>query len=146
MQRVVDGGIHQFALLARGSAIAQLEDAKVKPAKREGVQVLLQAMKLRVLVALDRVGFMVEDRNRADGVFFVRYQDPEAEAPKKSGVAKLAFWRSDDPKNPDQFRIQVAAAPEASNGAQVRVLDRNGAPDGSDTAKRILALLVEQLK
>ncbi|MFO1319755.1 MAG: outer membrane protein assembly factor BamC [Burkholderiales bacterium] len=100
----------------------------------------------RVGLALDRVGFMVEDRNRADGVFFVRYQDPEAEAPKKSGVAKLAFWRSDDPKNPDQFRIQVAAAPEASNGAQVRVLDRNGAPDGSDTAKRILALLVEQLK
>lgn len=103
----------------------------------------------RVGLALDRVGFMVEDRNRADGVYFVRYQDPEAEAPKKSGVSRLAFWRSDDPKNPDQFRIQVAAAPDAPAGAssaQVRVLDRNGAPDGSDTAKRILALLVEQLK
>lgn len=100
----------------------------------------------RVGLALDRVGFMVEDRNRADGVFFVRYQDPEAEAPKKSGASRLAFWRSDDPKNPDQFRIQVAAAPDGGAGAQVRVLDRNGAPDPSDTAKRILALLVEQLK
>ncbi|MBL8523934.1 MAG: outer membrane protein assembly factor BamC, partial [Betaproteobacteria bacterium] len=37
----------------------------------------------RVGLALDRVGFTVEDRDRSKGLFFVRYIDPDAEA--KSG-------------------------------------------------------------
>jgi outer membrane protein assembly factor BamC len=31
----------------------------------------------RVGLALDRVGFTVEDRDRSKGLFFVRYIDPE---------------------------------------------------------------------
>ena len=50
----------------------------------------------RVGLALDRVGFTVEDRDRSKGLFFVRYIDPEAEAPKTAGektsfVDKLMF-------------------------------------------------------
>ena len=33
----------------------------------------------RVGLALDRVGFTVEDRDRAKGLYFVRYVDPESE-------------------------------------------------------------------
>ena len=99
----------------------------------------------RVGLALDRVGFMVEDRNRADGIYFVRYQDPEAEAPRRKGASKLAFWRSDEKKGPEEFKIQVAS-PKGGSGSEVRVLTQAGAADESDTAKRILALLVEQLK
>lgn len=98
----------------------------------------------RVGLALDRVGFMVEDRNRADGVYFVKYQDPEAEAPKRSGVSRLAFWRSDDKVGPDQYRIKVAT--RADGGSDVTVLSKEGVVEQSDTAKRILAVLVEQLK
>ena len=97
----------------------------------------------RVGLALDRVGFMVEDRNRAEGVYFVRYQDPEAEAPRRSGASRLAFWRKDERKPAEQYRIQVAGSGDSST---VRVLDQSGKPDDSETGQRILGLLVEQLK
>ncbi|MEI7967988.1 MAG: outer membrane protein assembly factor BamC [Betaproteobacteria bacterium] len=99
----------------------------------------------RVGLALDRVGFMVEDRNRSEGVYFVKYQDPEAEAPKRKGAARLAFWRSDEKKGPEQYRIRVTAA-TGDGGSEVRVLKQNGAADEGETAQRILGLLVEQLK
>ena len=100
----------------------------------------------RVGLALDRIGFMVEDRNRADGIYFVRYQDPDAEAGKKSALSKLAFWRSDDnKKGPEQYRVTVASAATAGP-TEVKVLNKDGAPDSGDTAKRILNLLAEQLQ
>ncbi len=98
----------------------------------------------RVGLALDRVGFMVEDRNRADGVYFVKYQDPDAAPIKRTGVSKLAFWRSDEKPGPVQYRVRVAGQP--GSGTEVRVLGKDGEPEKSETAKRILGLLVEQLK
>jgi len=100
----------------------------------------------RVGLALDRIGFMVEDRNRADGMYFVRYQDPDAPAAKKGMMSKLAFWRSDDgKKGPEQYRVKVAG-PANAGPTEVKVLNKDGAPDGGDTAKRILNLLAEQLQ
>jgi outer membrane protein assembly factor BamC len=99
----------------------------------------------RVGLALDRVGFTVEDRDRQKGVYFVRYADPQGERKKDEGLlAKLAFWRSDAPKvKAEQYRVAVTAADETS---RVQVLDKNGAAESSATANRILALLHEQLK
>lgn len=99
----------------------------------------------RVGLALDRAGFMVEDRNRAEGIYFVKYQDPEAESPKKRGLSKLAFWKSDEKKAPDQYRIQVGV-PAGGSGTEVRVLSQDGKPENSETGKRILSLLAEQLR
>jgi outer membrane protein assembly factor BamC len=100
----------------------------------------------RVGLALDRIGFMVEDRNRADGTYFVRYQDPDAAAAKKSFLSKLAFWNSDDAtKGPERYRVQVVGL-GAAGPTEVRVLNKDGAPDNSSTAKRILNLLAEQLQ
>jgi outer membrane protein assembly factor BamC len=102
----------------------------------------------RVGLALDRVGFMVEDRNRADGLYFVRYQDPDAALGKKSTLSRLAFWRGDDAgkAGPEQYRVKVAAASGGGAGTEVTVLNRDGVADDSATAKRILGLLVEQLR
>ena len=52
----------------------------------------------RVGLALDRIGFTVEDRDRAQGLYFVRYVDPDADnrSPDKGLLSRLAFWRSDD--------------------------------------------------
>jgi outer membrane protein assembly factor BamC len=100
----------------------------------------------RVGLALDRVGFMVEDRNRADGTYFVRYQDPDAAAAKKSFLSKLAFWNSDDAtKGPERYRVQIVGL-GAAGPTEVRVLNKDGVPDNSSTAKRILNLLAEQLQ
>jgi len=103
----------------------------------------------RVGLALDRVGFTVEDRDRQKGQYFVRYADPEAELdkknPKNAGwLDRLAFWRSDDPKvKAEQYRVQVTAA--AAN-SEVHVLNKDGAPENSQTTRRILTLLQEQLR
>lgn len=103
----------------------------------------------RVGLALDRVGFTVEDRDRSQGMYFVRYVDPEVDSKKKDGdtgfLSKLMFWKGGAGEKPSQaqYRIQVKAAGESTT---VQVLTREGGVDRSDTSKRILGLLHEQLK
>ena len=102
----------------------------------------------RVGLALDRVGFTVEDRDRQKGMFFVRYADPEAEIERqkseKGPFSWLAFWRSDGPKvKATQYRVAVVAQ---TDNSRVQVLDKDGAAESSVTSRRILTLLHEQLK
>ncbi len=102
----------------------------------------------RVGLALDRVGFTVEDRDRQSGLYFVRYADPDAGLEKKeeeSFFSRLAFWRSSDSAKgkPQRYRIEVR---QIQDDSQVRILDKDGAPDTGGTARRILAVLHEQLK
>lgn len=99
----------------------------------------------RVGLALDRVGFTVEDRDRQKGMYFVRYADPEAEMKAKKGMFSwLAFWRDDDPKvKAEQYRVAVVGEADSS---RVQVLDKNGAAESTPTSRRILTLLHEQLK
>ena len=95
----------------------------------------------RVGLALDRVGFTVEDRDRQKGIYFVRYADPEVE---KDTRGLLTRWFSSDSKvKAQQYRVQITQAGAAS---QVNVLNKDGAADSSKTAQRILTLLHEQLK
>ncbi len=100
----------------------------------------------RVGLALDRVGFTVEDRDRSKGLYFVRYIDPEVDnksAENKGWLAKLKFWGSDTKQPTERYRILVK---DAAAGAEVNVLNKEGAQEQSETANRILSLLYEQLK
>ena len=103
----------------------------------------------RVGLALDRVGFTVEDRNRQKGLYFVRYADPEKEMAKVDGekpglLSKLAFWKSDASKvTAEQYRVVVS---QGGDRSQVQVLGKDGGVDRSQTARRILSLLHDQLK
>jgi len=94
-------------------------------------------------VALDHVGFAVEDRDRTRGIYYVRYDDPAAGEEKKGWGSKLAFWRSNDKKGAAQYQVKLVG-----NGARTRVLvrDRVGQPASSVTAERILRLLHEQIR
>src|SRR5256885_316167 len=95
----------------------------------------------RVGLALDRVGFPVEDRDRQKGVYFVRYADPDVE---KDTRGLLSRWFSSDSKvKAQQYRVQIT---QAGTSSQVNVLNKDGAADSSKTAQRILTLLHEQLK
>jgi outer membrane protein assembly factor BamC len=102
----------------------------------------------RVGLALDRVGFTVEDRDRSKGLFFVRYIDPDRDAnangPKESFWSKLAFWRSPPKSAQPQYRILVSDA--GASASQVQVQDSKGELEKSSTGKKILGLLYEQLK
>jgi outer membrane protein assembly factor BamC len=97
----------------------------------------------RVGLALDRVGFTVEDRDRSKGVYFVRYVDPAVDNAKKGLLDKLAFWRSDEPAKAAQYQVIVKGA---SEDTQVQVLGKDGQPDTSGASKKILSLLHDQLK
>lgn len=97
-------------------------------------------------VALDRTGFLVEDRDRSRGLYFVRYDDPTKGATKETGwLSKLAFWRSEKavPKSGSQYQVRLE-----SQGASTRiiVLDAKGQPEQSDTGERILTLVQEHLR
>ncbi len=102
----------------------------------------------RVGLALDRVGFTVEDRDRSKGTYFVRYVDPEKDAQNKQSeglMSRLMFWRSkDNARSAEQYRVQVKDTRNES--AQVLVLNKDGAADTSETASKILSLLHDQLK
>jgi outer membrane protein assembly factor BamC len=101
----------------------------------------------RVGLALDRVGFTVEDRDRTKGVYYVRYVDQNTDANGKAaekGFFSRMFSSSKDDKAKAQ-RYQIAVK-SATAGSQVSVLNSEGAPDTSRTGDRILSLLTEQLK
>ena len=95
----------------------------------------------RVGLALDRVGFTVEDRDRQKGVYFVRYADPETEKDNRGLLARM--FSSDSKVKPEQFRVHIT---QAGTSSQVNVLNKDGGADASRTAQKILGLLHEQLK
>ena len=103
----------------------------------------------RVGLALDRGGFTVEDRDRSQGVYFVRYIDPESAARNSSppGFFSRLFSSDSKPSNAQQYRIKVEGNAQASS---VLVQSRDGQPVANDvdkqTAVKMLALLNEQLK
>lgn len=105
----------------------------------------------RVGLALDRIGFTVEDRNRLDGIYFVRYIDPDADR-KKTGdddgiFSKFVFWRSKgeaNESNTEKYRIQVIET--GTSSSQVHILSVDNTPVNARTVNRILNLLLEQLK
>ncbi|PTD97319.1 outer membrane protein assembly factor BamC [Pseudothauera lacus] len=102
----------------------------------------------RVGLALDRIGFTVEDRDRSEGLYYVRYVDPEVDnnSVRSEGFfSRLAFWRSSDKPaaGGSEYRLRLRGQGEAT---VVTVLSREGGEDNSETARRMLALLHEQLR
>ncbi len=104
----------------------------------------------RVGLALDRINFTVEDRNRAKGIYYVRYIDPQQDVETKQStglLSKLAFWRSSKKTaaNGDKYQVEVSEN-QAANGSEVRVMTAQGTPAKPETANKIIKLLLEQLK
>lgn len=97
-------------------------------------------------LSLDRIGMVVEDRDRAKGFYFVRYiTDVDLEGkPSKSWFSWLNFWSSDKPAETDLFRIAVSA--DGSNKTVVRVTRRGGEAASAASVKRILGLLHTELR
>ena len=99
----------------------------------------------RVGLALDRGGFTVEDRDRAKGLYFVRYLDPDYEAKAKSeqGFFSKMFGR-EKPIQAPQYRVGVLSQGDAKTA--VEVFDSTGKPERSATGDRILNLLNDQFR
>jgi outer membrane protein assembly factor BamC len=99
----------------------------------------------RVGLALDRVGFTVEDRDRVQGIYFVRYIDPDA-VDKKGFFGKLfSFGDSDKAKEAQRYRITVKT-PQGASTTDVMVQSNDGKPETSPVGTKILGLLANELK
>ena len=96
----------------------------------------------RVGLALDRVGFTVEDRDRTQGLYFVRYVDEAKDAQSKGFLSRLFNW-GDDPAKASKYRILVK---ETGDNTRVSEQDNDGKPEVSDAGNKILSLLNDQLK
>ena len=99
----------------------------------------------RVGLALDRVGFTVEDRDRQKGLYFVRYADPESEMAIKDRERGFfgKLFGGESKLKAEQYRVQVR---QSDDNSQVQVLNKDGAAESSKTTQRILTLLHAQLK
>lgn len=128
----------------------------------------------RVGLALDRIGFVVEDKNRDEGMYYVRYADVDIDdAPKKKKglLDTLAFWKNDEkeienkskPKEEDTVIDKLKfwkgkdetkdpskkyniKVSDANDGTQVNIVDAEGNPNPTTTANRIISLMYDQLK
>ena len=96
----------------------------------------------RVGLALDRGGFTVEDRDRAQGLYFVRYVDPTQAGKEEPNFFARLFGAS-NPLTPVRYRVALKA-----NGAKttISVLTSAGAPEPGENGKRIVAQLVRELR
>ena len=94
-------------------------------------------------IALNRVGFTVEDRNRSGGNYYVRYNDPSDDVEDTGWLSGLAFWSSDKGSESKQYIVNISGAGEPTT---VTVQNRDGTAAPAQTASRILSLLHEQLR
>lgn len=99
----------------------------------------------RVGIALDRSGFTVEDRDRAAGLYFVRYVDPKSAGKDASpGFFAKLFGSSTDTSSA-ALKYQVSLKSDGTK-TMVSVLNSQGAPDAGENSKRIVTMLAEELK
>ena len=98
-------------------------------------------------LALDRAGFVVEDRDRSRGLFFVRYTASGEDGSREEGgwLSRLQFWKSeDDDEGAGTYLVRVVE--ESPEATRIVVLDEEGTPDRGSIASRILTVLHEQLQ
>jgi outer membrane protein assembly factor BamC len=100
----------------------------------------------RVGLALDRTGFTVEDRDRAQGLYFVRFVAPDATVQRaEPGFLGRIFGgaRAQAEAAPERYRIVVRST---DNRSTVSVLDQAGQPAPAAVAQRIVQVLAEDLR
>ena len=99
----------------------------------------------RIGLALDHGGFTVEDRDRAQGLYYVRYVDAKEAARDEPGFfSKITgFFGHTDPSPVNKYRISIKAPADT---AIVTVLNDQGQPDNSENAQHIVTLLIDELK
>ncbi len=97
----------------------------------------------RVGLALDRSGFTVEDRDRSQGTYFVRYVDPGQAGKEAPGFFARMLGNKTKIAPPARYRVLVKGSGETST---VQVLNSEGAVENGDAGRRIVSLLVDDLR
>lgn len=115
--------------VASGQSVVQIEEGFDRAWRRVGL-------------ALDRASFTVEDRDRSQGIYFVRYVEPTGD---KSEVGFLGSLFGGSKANTEPLKYRIALVSKGTS-TTVSVLDAKGAPDTSPNAQRIVKLIADDLK
>lgn len=128
---VAGGAVKQTSRVANvnGAPVVQVDDGFDRAWRRVGL-------------SLDRTGFTVEDRDRAQGVYFVRYVEPKTDS-KEPGFFSKLFGAGSNDAAPLKFRIALRSQGESTT---VSVLNTAGAPESSANAQRIVKVLADDLR
>jgi len=94
-------------------------------------------------LALDRSNFTVEDRNRSNGVYYVRYVNAKDVGDSKGFFSKLFSSKDDSKLQAKKYQVIVKSTGE--NSANVYVQDADGKPENSPAGIQLLTLLTDQL-
>ncbi len=92
-------------------------------------------------LTLDRTGFTVEDRDRSQGTYFVRYVEPVEK--KEAGFFSRLFGSDKNTVPPLKYRISLTSQGEST---VVSVLNAAGAPESSANAQRIVRVIADDLR
>jgi outer membrane protein assembly factor BamC len=94
----------------------------------------------RIGLALDRTGFTVEDRDRVQGTYFVRFVDT---TPDERGFFARMFSKSKAEAGPVKYRLKILAV---DTKTLVSIQNASGQVENSPSTQRIMKLLVDDLK
>jgi len=94
-------------------------------------------------LALDRSNFTVEDRNRSNGVYYVRYINAKDVDDKKGFFSNLFSSKDDSKLQAKKYQVIVKSTGE--NSANVYVQDADGKPENTPAGIQLLTLLTDQL-
>jgi len=130
---VASGGRHRKAQVPSGGGCRRNRSCRFpKGSTRRGA---------RVGLTLDRTGFTVEDRDRKQGIYFVRYVANSA--PMKNRASWSLVQQQAQAAGSRQVPDQCAQPGDTSTLA---VLDAAGAPVKSDSAQKIVELIAQDLR
>lgn len=128
---VVAGAVKSTSRLANvgGAPVIQIDEGFERAWRRVGL-------------SLDRTGFTVEDRDRAQGTYFVRYVEGTSDK-KEPGFFSKLFSGSAPNVAPLKYRIVLKSQAETTT---VSVLNAQGVAEPSANAQRIVQVIVDDLK
>lgn len=133
---------------AKTAVAASVSTAPTVVATTEGAQSVIRMEETfdrawrRVGLALDRSGFTVEDRDRKQGIYFVRYVPVGTDAPQPGFFSRIF---GGDEKSNEALKYQIAVRTTGTSTV-VSVLDGKGNAANSETAQRIVKVIAEDLK
>jgi outer membrane protein assembly factor BamC len=130
------------ALVASGAPVSTSKVANVNGVPVVQIQEGFDRAWRRVGLTLDRTGFTVEDRDRAQGTYFVRYVDVTSDRKEPGFLSKL-FSAAAPSTPPIKYRITLKSQGDATT---VSVLNAQGAPESSVNAQRIVKVIADDLK
>jgi len=94
-------------------------------------------------LALDRSNFTVEDRNRANGIYYVRYVNPKDLGDTKGFFSNLFSSKDDSSLKAKKYLVVIKAT--GDNSSRVTVQGADGKPENTAAGLQLLTLLTEQM-